>query len=65
MSDISKQPGQLRIAPENFLSETQIKAVAGGRRDFWRKSFLAAGAVMAAPLAARAAAVAQEEEAEW
>ena len=56
MSDISKQPGQLRIAPENFLSETQIKAVAGGRRDFLRKSFLAAGAVMAAPLAARAAA---------
>lgn len=55
MGDIVKQPGRLRPAPENFLSEEQVKAVAAGRRDFLRRSFLAAGAAMAAPLAARAA----------
>lgn len=55
MSDLAKQPGHLKKAPENFLSDGQIEAVTAGRRDFLRKSFLAAGAVMAAPLAARAA----------
>ena len=55
MGDIVKQPGRLRSAPENFLSEDQVKAVAAGRRDFLRKSFLAAGAALAAPMAARAA----------
>ncbi|MFZ2266766.1 MAG: sulfite dehydrogenase [Azonexus sp.] len=55
MVDIVKQPGRLRPAPENFLSEDQVKAVGSGRRDFLRKSFLAAGAALAAPLAARAA----------
>ena len=55
MVDKTKQPGRLRPAPENFLSEDQVKAVGAGRRDFLRKSFLAAGAAIAAPLAARAA----------
>ena len=55
MVDSTKQPGRLRPAPENFLTEEQVKAVAAGRRDFLRKSFMAAGAAMAAPLAARAA----------
>ena len=55
MSDLAKQPGHLKKAPENFLSDGQIEAVTAGRRDFLRKSFLAAGAAMAAPLAARAA----------
>ena len=55
MGDIVNQPGRLRPAPENFLSEDQLKAVAAGRRDFLRKSLLAAGAAMAAPMAARAA----------
>ena len=54
MGDSYKQPGRLRPAPENFLSEEQIKAVGAGRRDFLRKSFMAAGAAIAAPLAARA-----------
>jgi sulfane dehydrogenase subunit SoxC len=54
MGDLSKQPGCLRPAPENFLSDEQVKAVTAGRRDFLRKSFLAAGAAMAAPIAARA-----------
>ena len=54
MSDLAKQPGHLKKAPENFLSDGQIEAVTAGRRDFLRKSFLAAGAAMAAPLAARA-----------
>jgi len=54
MVDLSKKPGHLRRAPENFLSEEQVKAVGAGRRDFLRKSFLAAGAAMAAPLVARA-----------
>ncbi|MCH2221664.1 MAG: sulfite dehydrogenase, partial [Dechloromonas sp.] len=54
MGDITQQPGRLRHAPENFLSAEQVLAVAAGRRDFLRKSFLAASAAMAAPLAARA-----------
>ncbi len=54
MNDIVKQPGRLRPAPENFLSEEQVQAVAAGRRDFLRKSFMAAGAAMAMPMAARA-----------
>lgn len=54
MSKISRQPGQLRPAPENFLSDEEIKAVGKGRRDFLRKSFLAASAALAAPLAAKA-----------
>ena len=52
MVDSTKQPGRLRPAPENFLTEEQVKAVGAGRRDFLRKSFLAAGAALAAPLAA-------------
>lgn len=55
MGDLLKQPGRLRPAPENFLSEDQVQAVAAGRRDFLRKSFMAAGAAMAAPIAAKAA----------
>ena len=54
MSDHVKQPGRLRPAPENFLSEDQIQAVAAGRRNFLRQSFLAAGAALAAPMVARA-----------
>lgn len=54
MVDSVNGPGRLRPAPENFLSEAQIQAVAAGRRDFLRKSFLAAGAALAAPIAARA-----------
>jgi len=54
MSDSVKKPGRLRPAPENFLSEEQVKAVAGGRRDFLRKSLMVAGAALAAPMAARA-----------
>ena len=55
MVDSVKQPGRLRPAPENFLSEEQIQAVAAGRRDFLRKGLFAAGAAVAAPLAAHAA----------
>ncbi|PKO85178.1 MAG: sulfite dehydrogenase [Betaproteobacteria bacterium HGW-Betaproteobacteria-12] len=55
MSDLDKQPGRLRPAPENFLSEEQIREVAAGRRNFLRRSLMAAGAAVAAPLAARAA----------
>ncbi len=54
MGDLSKQPGRLRPAPESFLSEAQVKAVAAGRRDFLRKSFIAAGAALAAPVVAHA-----------
>ena len=54
MVDSVKQPGRLQPAPENFLSEEQIQAVGAGRRDFLRKGLFAAGAAVAAPLAARA-----------
>ena len=56
MVDRVLNPGRLRPAPENFLSEEQVKAVAAGRRDFLRKGFIAAGVALAAPMAARAAA---------
>jgi sulfane dehydrogenase subunit SoxC len=55
MSDLDKQPGRLRPAPENFLSEEQIREVAAGRRSFLRRSLMVAGAALAAPMAARAA----------
>jgi sulfane dehydrogenase subunit SoxC len=55
MSDLDKQPGRLRPAPENFLSDDQIREVAAGRRNFLRRSLMAAGAALAVPLAARAA----------
>ena len=55
MSDLDKQPGRLRPAPENFLTEGQIREVAAGRRSFLRRSLMVAGAAIAAPLAARAA----------
>lgn len=54
MSNHEHIPGQLKRAPENFLDAAAIEAVGKGRRDFLRKSFLAAGAAVAAPLAARA-----------
>ncbi|MCK6390291.1 MAG: sulfite dehydrogenase [Azonexus sp.] len=54
MGDLSNKPGRLQRAPENFLTEEQVKAVGAGRRDFMRKSFLAASAAMMAPVAARA-----------
>ena len=54
MVDNVNRPGRLRPAPKNFLTEEQIEALAAGRRDFLRKGFLAASAVLAAPMAARA-----------
>lgn len=54
MVDLAKQPGHLRRAPENFLSEDDIREITAGRRDFLKRSLAAASAAMAAPLAARA-----------
>jgi sulfane dehydrogenase subunit SoxC len=54
MSEMDKQPGHLRPAPESFLTEEQIREVAAGRRSFLRRSLMAAGAAMAVPLVARA-----------
>lgn len=45
------RPGRIHLAPENFLSEAQIKEVTAGRRDFLRNAFLAAGAAVASPAA--------------
>ena len=41
-------PGRIVRAPENFLAPVQIAAVAAGRRDFLKSSFLAASAALAA-----------------
>ena len=38
--------GRIQSAPENFLSPQDIAEVAAGRRDFLRKSFLAASAAL-------------------
>lgn len=48
------RPGRVRPAPENFLSDEDIAAVAGGRRDFLRKAFVTASAAMAVPVVAKA-----------
>ncbi len=59
MTDQRQKTGRLRLAPENFLSEEEVAAVASqgasGRRDFLRKSFMAAASAMAAPVVAHAA----------
>ncbi len=47
MSEPSRVRGRIQRAPENFLSDADIREVAAGRRDFLRKSFLAAGAAVA------------------
>jgi sulfane dehydrogenase subunit SoxC len=48
MSHSSSRAGRIRRAPEHFLDQEQIAQVAGGRRDFLRNAFLAAGAALAA-----------------
>jgi sulfane dehydrogenase subunit SoxC len=55
----SKPSGRLIKAPENFLDPAGVRQVFAegrkGRRDFIRSAFAAAGAAVAAPLAAAAA----------
>ncbi len=55
MSTVSKPPGRLIKAPENFLDPIAVRHVteqaASGRRDFMRRAFAAAGAAAAAPMA--------------
>ena len=59
MTDQRQKTGRLRPAPENFLSGEEVAAVASqgasSRRDFLRKSFMAAAGAMAAPVVAHAA----------
>jgi sulfane dehydrogenase subunit SoxC len=63
MPSMFDQPGQLRLAPENFLSSDEIRAVSSGRRDFLRSSLIAAAAAMALPSVARAAQAASGDPA--
>ena len=62
MSSEDRQPGRVRKAPENFLDpaflqELRKEGIDEHRRNFMRKSFLAASAALAgAPLAAAVAA---------
>ena len=56
MTEHVAKPGHLRPAPENFLSQAEIREIAAGRRDFLRKSFMAASVAMAGGVAARAGA---------
>lgn len=59
MTEPGQKPGRLRPAPENFLSEAEVKEVArqgaSSRRSFLRNSFIAAAGAMAAPMLTRAA----------
>ena len=59
MADPVRKTGRLRPAPENFLSEAEVAAVdregIAGRRDFLRRSFLAALAGLGASGLGRAA----------
>jgi sulfane dehydrogenase subunit SoxC len=51
MSRITSPTGRLRSAPENFLTQEDIRAVNAGRREFLRGSLLAASAAMIVPRA--------------
>lgn len=60
MSSDDRQPGRLQKAPENFLpspflAELRKEGLNEQRRAFLRRSFMAASAAMAAPVAAFAA----------
>lgn len=44
MSGSNSKAGQIRRAPEHFLSQDQIAEIGRGRRDFLRNAFLVAGA---------------------
>ncbi len=63
MTDIITPRGGIRRAPENFLTADEQKEIAAGRRDFLRKSFIAASAAVAVPAFLPAAAYAAEGEA--
>ncbi|HEX5394523.1 MAG TPA: sulfite dehydrogenase [Rhodocyclaceae bacterium] len=63
MSDEWKTRGRIRPAPENFLSDEEVKEVEAGRRDFLRKSFLAASAAMTAGMASKAIAAPEGDDA--
>ena len=54
-SSISNTPGQLRLAPENFLTATDLTASRQNRRAFLKQAMLAAGAASSLPVAARSA----------
>ncbi|MDE0271647.1 MAG: sulfite dehydrogenase, partial [Gammaproteobacteria bacterium] len=54
MAELTRRLGRLRPAPENFLSEADLKAAREGRRRFLRTSLMAAGAAAGAPLGAKA-----------
>ena len=53
MAELRRRLGRLRPAPENFLSEADLKAAREGRRSFLRTSLLAAGAAASLPLNAQ------------
>lgn len=64
MFDLSVPRSRIQSAPENFLSEEDVKAVGEGRRDFLRKAFLSASAAMVASTGvARAAELAEGDPA--
>jgi sulfane dehydrogenase subunit SoxC len=64
MADEHNAPrGHIRPAPENFLSDEDVKRVESGRRDFLRKSFLSASAAMAAVASGRALAAPEGDDA--
>ena len=57
MSSKDRQPGRLRKAPENFLAPDFLRTLRKEgldeqRRAFMRRTFMAASAAMAAPVAA-------------
>ena len=56
MSLFTHAPSRLRRAPENFLNPEEIRQVQGGRRDFLRAAFAAAGTATAGAAAAQAQA---------
>ena len=53
MAELTRRLGRLRPAPEDFLSDAELKAAREGRRRFLRTGLLAAGAAASLPVRGR------------
>lgn len=67
MTERFKRRGRLLKAPENFVDDTLVSEISGKglnseRRDFLRRSFLAASASMAAASSLASAATAEDRK---
>lgn len=63
MSESSKRPGRLKLAPESFLSPEDISEIQAGRRGFLQRAFALASGMAGAAIATKAAVAADGDPA--